>query len=99
MAVDGTYDMTMDSPLGKMKAMLTLREENGSLSGKIESRMGTSDFSGGKVEGNKASCDMKVNSPIGKISLSCNVVFNGDEVTGELNAGKLGIFPVAGWKI
>ena len=51
MAVDGTYKIEMESPMGKMEITLTLKTDGDSLSGSSASQMGTTEFSGGKVNG------------------------------------------------
>ena len=55
MAVDGTYKIEIDTPMGKQEAKLTLKTAGEKLSGTMESSLGKTDFSGGTVKGNAVS--------------------------------------------
>ena len=99
MSVDGTYEININSPMGNLTGLLTLKEESGSLSGKIESKLGKGEFSGGKVDGNRAVYDVQLNSPMGKVTLSCNAVVDEKGINGEVKAGNFGTFPFSGQKV
>jgi len=59
MSVSGTYKITINTPMGQQTPNLTLKEENGSVSGTFDSPMGgAQEFSGGTVEGNTAKFDI-----------------------------------------
>ena len=48
MAVDGTYSVDIDTPMGKQSGKLTLAAEGDSLSGSFSGPMGEQSFSGGR---------------------------------------------------
>jgi hypothetical protein len=50
--MSGTFNVTLDTPFGPQKGVLTLTEKDGSLNGSIRAVGSTSLFSGGKVSGN-----------------------------------------------
>ncbi|MDQ0394840.1 hypothetical protein [Labrys monachus] len=67
MSVEGTYKITVKTPLGPQEAQLTLRSEGSALSGSIENVKGRSDFSGGSVDGNEFRFPARISTPIGRI--------------------------------
>ena len=90
MAVDGTYRVELDMPMGKIESKLTLQTEGGTLSGNISSPMGTMEFSGGTVNGDDISWEMEINSPLGKVNLEYTLKVSGDDISGEVKAGNFG---------
>ena len=74
MAIDGSYKIEIDTPMGKQTAILVLKSEGNTLSGSIEAEIaGINEFSGGTVNGNEATWSMELNSPIGKLNLEYNL--------------------------
>jgi hypothetical protein len=85
MSVDGTYQITTDTPMGKMESTLTIKTDGDSLSGSSASAMiGTVEFSGGKVDGNNFTFQMTLNSPMGKMEMTNNGSVDGDNISGEV---------------
>jgi hypothetical protein len=99
MAVDGTYKIEIDSPMGKQEATLTLKTAGAKLSGTMESSFGKSDFTGGVVKGNDVSWDTEITSPMGKMALSYKGKVAGNDISGEVKAGDFGTSPFKGKKI
>lgn len=96
MAVDGTYNVEIDTPMGKQESKLTLKTDGDKLSGSVESPMGTLEFSGGKVSGDDVSWNMEIESPMGKMDLTYNLKVSGDNISGEVKAGDFGSSPLKG---
>lgn len=85
MAIDGTYKIKADTPMGKMESTLTLQTDGDILSGSMSSNMmGTIEFSGGKVAGNSFSFDMTMNGPMGKMDMTTSGIVDGDNISGEV---------------
>ena len=99
MAVDGTYKIEIDTPMGKQEATITLKTAADKLSGTIESIFGTMDFSGGTVKSNAVAWSMEISSPIGNLKLDCSGKVSGNDISGEVKAGDFGIFPFKGRKV
>jgi hypothetical protein len=99
MAIDGTYDVQVDTPMGAQPAKLTLKTEGDSLSGSVESQIGSSEFSGGTVNGDEVTWQMKVNSPMGELDLEYMARITGDDISGEIKAGNFGSSPFNGKRI
>lgn len=90
MAIDGTYDVQIDTPMGVQSMKLTLKTDGDALSGSVESQMGTSEFSGGAVNGDEVTWQMKINSPMGEMDLEYKGKVTGDDIAGEVKAGNFG---------
>jgi len=99
MAVDGTYDITVDTPMGAQSMKLTLSTDGDTLSGKVDSPMGASEFSGGSVSGDDISWQMEISSPMGKMNLEYKGKVTGDDIAGEVKAGDFGSSPFKGKRV
>ena len=85
MAIDGTYKVTANTPMGKMESTLILKTDGDSLSGSMSSSMmGTIEFSDGKVDGNSFTFDMTMQSPMGKMEMTNTGAVDGDNISGEV---------------
>ena len=96
MAVDGTYNVEIDTPMGKQESKLTLKTDGAKLGGSMESPMGKLEFSGGKVSGDNVSWEMEIDSPMGKINLTYNLKVSGNDISGDVKAGDFGSSPLKG---
>ena len=99
MAIDGTYDIEVNTPVGVLKARVALETGDGTLSGTMESQMGTSVLSGGTVNGDDVSWNMDIKTPIGKMNLTVNATIDGDDVSGEVETGKFGTMQLSGRRV
>jgi hypothetical protein len=96
MAVDGTYNVEIDTPMGKQESKLILKTEGDTVGGSMDSPMGTMEFSGGRVSGDEISWEMEISSPMGKINLEYNLKVSGDDISGQVKAGNFGSSPLQG---
>lgn len=99
MAVDGTYELEIETPIGTQSAKLTLKTDSNALSGFVESQLGNKDFSGGSVNGDEISCEMEIESPIGKMDLEFHGKVTGDDIAGEVKMGDFGSSPFKGKRV
>ena len=100
MAIDGTYNIEVDTPMGKMESKLILKTDGDVLSGSLDSPMaGVSEFSGGTVNGEDVAWGMEISSPMGKMELEYKGKVTGNEITGEVKAGNFGTSPFKGKRI
>jgi hypothetical protein len=84
MAVDGTYEITIHTPIGDQKSKLTLKTDGSTLSGSGEDAMsGTTTFEGGTVSGNEAKWSMTPQSPMGPMKLDFTATIDGDKISGQ----------------
>jgi hypothetical protein len=95
MAIDGTWKVTVQSPMGAQQADLTLVSSGDSLTGTAVAMAGKVDISNGKIAGDKATWSMAIQQPF-PMTLDYDVIVSGDEMRGSVKAGAFGSFPVAG---
>lgn len=98
MAVDGTYNIEIETPMGKMTDKLTLKTAGTKLSGTIQSQFGTNSFSGGTVKGNEVSWNMEISGPMGQMKLAYKGKVTGNNISGEVKAGDFGTSTFKGKK-
>jgi hypothetical protein len=95
-AIDGTYNIEADTPMGKQAGTITLKTDGNSLSGTYTSFMGTESFTGGTVSGNDFKFSVSLNTPMGKIDLEFSGTVSGNEISGKSTAGAFGTSPFKG---
>jgi hypothetical protein len=89
MAVDGKYDVTMNTPMGAQKATLEFVTEGSKLSGKMSSMMGAIEFEG-IADGNNLTWTANAKTPMGDMAVECSAVLEGDALSGEAKMGTFG---------
>ena len=92
--VDGSWDCTVKSPLGEQKLTLTVNSDGGSFSGTASGAMGSSDVTG-TVEGNTIKWQQQMTVPM-PMTLDCTATVDGDSISGQVQAGAFGSFPLLG---
>ena len=94
-SVDGDWDVTIKSPMGDQKAVLTVNSDGGSFSGKMAGGLGSMDIPSGTVEGNTISWSMDMTVPM-PMKLDCTATVDGDAISGEVKAGAFGSMGLTG---
>lgn len=94
-AVDGDWDVTIKSPMGDQKAVLTVNSDGGSFSGQMLGGLGTMDIPSGSVDGDTISWQMDMTVPM-PMSLDCTATVDGDSINGEVKAGAFGSMGLSG---
>lgn len=98
MAVDGTYKIEINTPMGAQEAELTFNSSGEKLTGQANSQLGKNDFSG-TVKGNDVTWSFEVNSPMGTIKLDFTGKVSGDNISGEVKLGDFGNSTFTGKKV
>ncbi|MFA5309748.1 MAG: hypothetical protein WC370_09745 [Dehalococcoidales bacterium] len=98
MAVDGTYKVEVDTPMGKQELTLTLKADGDKLSGTMVSATDNVSFTGGAVKGDEVSWNAEVNTPMGKMALAYQGKVAGSDISGEVSVGSFGKVPFKGRK-
>ena len=93
--VDGAYDVTVKSPMGDQKSVLTVNSDGGSFSGSMAGSMGSMDITGGSVDGNTLTWNMDMTVPM-PMTLECSATVDGDAISGEVKAGAFGSMGLSG---
>ena len=95
MAVDGTWNLTMETPMGERRSKLTLKSSGGTLTGTQEAEGNTADIFEGSVNGDNASWKVSITNPM-PLTLSFNGSVSGDTISGQADTGMFGSFPFQG---
>ena len=95
MAIDGKWEITINSPLGAQKATLDLKADGASLTGSQQAAQGSGPLENGKVDGNTLSWSAKISSPM-PMTLDFTGTVDGDKLSGSVKAGSFGSFPFNG---
>lgn len=84
MALEGTYNITIHTPIGDQKAKLNLKADGNSLSGSLEDAMaGITEFTGGMVTDQEASWTATPETPMGPMKLDFKATIEGDKISGQ----------------
>ncbi len=94
-AVDGDWDVTIKSPMGDQKAVLTVNSDGGSFPGKMSGGLGSMDIANGTVDGDTLSWGMDMTVPM-PMHLNATATVSGDSMTGEVKAGAFGSMGLTG---
>lgn len=97
MSFDGTWNVTMNTPMGAREASATLAQDGDTLTGSVSSDGNATEIKNGRVEGGKAMFDVDVTSPM-PLTLSFELEADGDSISGNVKLGMFGNAPVTGSK-
>ncbi|MEM1410650.1 MAG: hypothetical protein AAGG79_07915 [Pseudomonadota bacterium] len=89
MSFAGTYNLTINTPMGKQEGVLTLVEEGGSLTGTMSSQGDSADIKNGAVNGDTATWEVDVTKPM-PLTLSFEGKKEGDNLNGSAKLGAFG---------
>src|ERR1700761_2511975 len=96
MAIDGEWNITVNSPMGPQKSELTLKADGATLTGSGSGPGGASvGITDGKVDGDNASWKVAVTPPM-PMTLEFSGKVEGDNLNGNAKAGMFGTFPFRG---
>ena len=94
MAVDGSYECVVKSPLGDQKTMLTVKSEGATFTGTNAGALGSMDVAG-TVNGQTLAWKQQITVPM-PVTLDCEATVDGDTLTGSVAAGAFGSYPMSG---
>ncbi len=89
MSAEGSYNVTINSPMGKQEGVLTLVVDGDSLSGKIASSQGEQEFEGGTIDGTTLRWSVNMTRPM-PMQLDFDAVVDGDNISGNVKLGMMG---------
>jgi hypothetical protein len=95
MAVDGTYEISIQTPMGNQTGTLTLKTNGTDLTGTSEVMGAESPLQNGKVDGDAFDFMVEASTPMGAIELTIKGKVDGDELTGEATS-PFGPAPMSG---
>ncbi|MCP5179205.1 MAG: hypothetical protein R3E84_08150 [Pseudomonadales bacterium] len=89
MSADGTWNTTMNTPMGAQQGTLTITTSGGTLTGKLKGAQGELELLDGKVDGNNVSWKANITSPMA-ITLEFSATVDGDAMNGNVKLGMFG---------
>jgi hypothetical protein len=92
---DGTWNCTMNSPMGASAMTLELTSNGNDLSGKLKSDQGEMEFTGGTVDGDNLSWTVSIQQPM-PMDIQTTATIDGDNLTGEAKLGSFGTAQITG---
>ena len=95
MAIDGTWNCAMDTPLGERKIILTLAANGSNLTGTVGNGSESTAIQDGRADGDNASWKADISSPI-SMTLEFAVTVTGNDITGSVKLGMFGNAPLRG---
>jgi hypothetical protein len=95
MSIDGTWKITVNSPMGPQPSTLTLAVEGDALTGSQSAQGTTSPIANGKVDGDTLTWSNSITSPF-PMTLEFTGKVDGDNLSGSVKAGSFGSFPFSG---
>jgi hypothetical protein len=98
MAVDGTYDITLGTPMGDRPGKLTLVSAGSVLSGKFGGAEGEQAFDGGTIDGDAVKWSATVTGAMGEMKLDFDGKVDGDDIAGNVQFGAFGAGTFKGTK-
>src|SRR3954469_23775359 len=98
MAVDGKWEIVINSPLGAQKASLDIATNGSALTGTQQAAQGSGPLENGKVDGNNVTWSAKITSPM-PLTLDFAGTVDGDKLSGSVKAGSFGSFPFTGNRV
>ena len=95
MAVDGTWNIVMSTPMGDRDATLSLKNAGGTLTGTQGAEGNTAEIFDGKANGDDVSWKVSITNPM-PLTLDFTGKVSGDSISGEMGIGPMGSFPFKG---
>lgn len=95
MAVDGNWNISIETPIGTKQATLELAAAGGTLTGTQAADGNSTSITDGKVDGDKVSWKVAITNPM-PMTLEFEGAVDGDKISGNANAGAFGALPFSG---
>lgn len=89
MSADGTWNTTINTPMGAQQGTLTLATDGASLTGKMAGAQGEMELANGKVDGDTLTWTADMTSPMA-MTLEFTASVSGDEISGSVKLGAFG---------
>ncbi len=89
MSADGTWNTTINTPMGAQQGTLTLSTEGGQLTGKMSGATGEMDIQDGAIDGETLTWKADITSPMA-MTLEFSASVSGDEISGNVKLGAFG---------
>jgi hypothetical protein len=98
LAIDGTYNCEVKTPMGTMPVKMMLTTDGDILGGSCSTAMGDRVISGKLPKPDEIAFSTKVKGPMGDMLLEVSAKISGDDISGQVKAGKFGTVRLKGKK-
>ena len=95
MSIDGTWNLTIETPIGTQESSLEAHASGGALTGTQSSPDGAQAIQDGVVDGDEASWSITISSPMA-MTLEFKGTVDGDTLSGSVKLGMFGEAKFAG---
>jgi hypothetical protein len=89
MSADGTWNTTMNTPMGAQNGTMELKTDGASLSGTLTSPQGTIELEDGAVDGDALTWKAAITTPMA-MTLEFSATVDGDSMSGDVKLGAFG---------
>ncbi len=89
MSADGTWNTTMNTPMGVQNSTMELTTDGATLSGKLSGPQGDIELEEGTVDGDSLTWKASITSPMA-MTLEFSATVDGDEMSGDVKLGAFG---------
>ena len=89
MSADGTWNTTMNTPMGVQNATLTLATDGGQLTGTMSCPQGELELQDGSIDGETLAWKADITTPMA-MTLEFSATVDGDEISGSVKLGSFG---------
>ena len=89
MSADGTWNTTINTPMGAQNGTLHLQTSGATLTGKMAGAQGEIVLTDGKVDGNNLTWKAAMTSPM-PMTLEFSATVDGDKISGNVKLGAFG---------
>lgn len=93
-AIDGNWEVTVNSPMGQQKITMDLRTSGGVLSGTMTGAMGSAPVAG-TADGDSFAFSTQITTPF-PISIEVSATAEADALKGQVKTQGFGTFPMTG---
>jgi hypothetical protein len=100
MSADGSWEFTIDSPIGKQRLWVDMKPEGDKLTGKCRAngQVIDPDIIDGRIENDLVSFKVKSHKPV-PLTMKMTMTLNGDTMIGKAKPGMFGTFPATGKRV
>ncbi|MFJ7625316.1 hypothetical protein ACIQZN_02345 [Streptomyces sp. NPDC097595] len=95
MSVEGTWNLSISTPIGKIKAVVELREQDGTLTGVARGVGEDVPLGDVNLDGDRLTWKQAVTKPM-RLNLAFDMTVDGDTIRGTSKAGRLPASKVTG---
>ncbi len=92
MAIDGTWNVRMDTPMGERTSTLEAKAQGAMLTGMQSAEGNAGPIFDGSITGNAVAWKISITSPM-PMTLEFNGTLEGDTISGQMKAGGFGSWP------